>query len=193
MSYNYIQYSTKTFSQVWPSASDFNDDWTAYLAAFAPVNGSPFIDADGEIVPQVFYLLYARYGNNPIANMDEQQWKYKIFSTVFAYGPTWERKLGVQATLRGLTEDQLLEGAKGIFNHSYNPSTAPTTDTMDELTTVNEQTVNKTKRARVDAYGALWEILRANPTEDFLRQFKPCFKVYVGYEWPAVYVEEEDE
>lgn len=193
MSYRYIRYSTKTFADVWPSLADFSAAWADYLNAVAPVSGSPFIDSDEEAIPQVYYLLYARYGNNPIANDDEHQWAYKIFSVMFAYGPTWERKLGVQATLRGLTEDELMEGAKGIFNHSYNPSTAPTTDTMDELTTINEQTVNKTRRSRIDAYGALWDILRANPTEDFLRQFKPCFKVYVGYEWPTVYVEEDDE
>jgi hypothetical protein len=39
-------------------------------------------------VSLVYYLLYARYGNNPIANRDENQFKFKIFSVIFQYGPT---------------------------------------------------------------------------------------------------------
>ena len=34
-----------------------------------------------------FYLLYARYGNSVISNRDVNQFKYKLFSTIFMYGP----------------------------------------------------------------------------------------------------------
>lgn len=190
---DWVKYSNYTFTDVWPSLSDFNSEWASMVLRFYPNSDSPFIDEYDEISGTIYYLLYARYGNNPIANGDVEQWKFKMFATIFAYGPTWERKLGVQATLRGLTEEQLLAGARNIFNHSFNPSTEPTTQTLDELTTVNEQTVNKATRSRIDAYAALWEMLRANPTEDFLRQFRPCFKVFVGDARPIYYVEGEDD
>ena len=36
----------------------------------------------------LYYLLYARYGNSHIVNTDENQFTYKLFSTIFMYGPT---------------------------------------------------------------------------------------------------------
>ena len=190
---DYIRYSTQTFCDVYPSLADFSADYAAMTNNFYPVSGTPFADPDGEVEGVIYYLLYARYGNNPIANNDVNQWKFKLWATIFAYGPTWEKKQAIQGVLRGLTEDDLLTGANGIFNHSFNPSTAPTTDTMDELTTINEQSVNKTKRAKMDAYSTLWDILRANPTDDFLVKFRPCFKVFVGDQHPIIYMEEDDE
>ena len=114
--------------------------------------------------------MYAKYGNNPITNFDENQWKYKVFGVIFQYGPTWEKKLDIQATLRGLTEAQIKTGmaraisntgtvgntgsntynnltsadtGSDIHNHAYNPSTDPTTQTTTELNYINEQHVDK--------------------------------------------------
>lgn len=59
----------------------------------------------------LYYLLYAKYGNSPIANRDENQFKYKINSIIWQYGPTWEKRLSIQDTLRGFTEADLKTGA----------------------------------------------------------------------------------
>lgn len=71
------------------------------------------------------------------------------------YGPAWERRLEIQDTLRTMSEDELIKGSKQIVNHSYNPSTAPSTSTLEELTTINEQNTNNYKKGKLDAYAFL--------------------------------------
>lgn len=93
----------------------------------------------------LYYLLYARYGNSSIANSDENQFKYKIFSTIYIGGATWAKKQEIQDKLRAMTEDEILAGTKAINNHAYNPQTAPTTDTVEELNYINEQNTTKYK------------------------------------------------
>ena len=91
----------------------------------------------------LYYLLYARYGNSSIANSDENQFKYKVFSTIYIGGATWAKKQEIQDKLREVTEDEILVGTKAINNHAYNPQTAPTTDTVEELDYINEQNTTK--------------------------------------------------
>ena len=95
------KYSTKIFTEVWDEADKFLED----------LNDSPFanaITADNEEL--LYYLLYAKYGNSPIANMDENQFKFKVFSIIFQYGPTWEKRLDIQQTLRSMSLQDILAG-----------------------------------------------------------------------------------
>ena len=103
----------------------------------------------------LYYLLYGRYGNNPIANLDEEQFKYKIFSCVFQYGPTWEKRLDIQSKLRALSEDDLIKGSKAIYNSALNPSSAPSTSSLEELEYINGQNTTNYKKSKMDAYAQL--------------------------------------
>ena len=145
----------------------------------------------------LYYLLYASYGNNPIANYDETQFKYKVWSTIFQYGPTWEKRLDIQEKLRALSETDILQGAKQISNHAYNPSAAPSTGGLEELDYINEQTALNYKRNKLDAYGLLWDLLRVDVTKVFLDQFRKLFRQFVQPMVTAIYEtdieEEEDE
>ena len=73
------QYDTKLMTEVWSDASGFLAD---YQNVGIPTTIS------NQNATTLYYLLYARYGNTPIANYDENQWKYKMFSIIFQYGPT---------------------------------------------------------------------------------------------------------
>ena len=73
------QYDTKLMTEVWDSVNDFCYD---YQHVGIPTTISV------ENAATLYYLLYARYGNTPIANYDITQWKYKMFSVIFQYGPT---------------------------------------------------------------------------------------------------------
>ena len=143
----------------------------------------------------LFYLLYARYGNNPIANNDITQWKYKIFSIVFQYGPTWEKRLEIQEKLRGLSDDDIRSSYKAIVNHAFNPSTAPATSSLEELQYINEQNTNTGRKGVIDAYAQLWQMLKVDVTDNFLDEFKSCFKIFVAPEDPLLYitVDEDDD
>lgn len=181
----YGNYRTRSFNNIYENIDGFKNDFIFY----SDIGLNPNL-LKPESINTIFYLLCAKYGNSHIANSDESQFKLKLFSTIFQYAPYWEKKLDVQSKLRGLTEDQLLEGAKQINNHSYNPSTAPTTDTLDELPTINEQTSTKFKKSRLDGYGLLLDLLERDVTEEFINKFKKLFLVIVEPQLPLWYVTE---
>ena len=118
------QYSTVLFTDIYDNVDDFIADYKNESSDF--VNGIPNLISDTS-AETLFYLLYGRYGNNPIANRDINQFKYKLFSVIFQYGPTWEKRLEVQAALRQLSLDDIRLGSKAIYNQALNPSTEPST------------------------------------------------------------------
>ena len=179
------EYSTVLMTDIWEDASEFLTD---YQNVGIPTSIST------ASATTLYYLLYARYANNPIANRDPEQFKYKVFALVFQYGPTWEKRLDIQSKLRAITEEDLLKGSKTIYNHAYNPSTAPSTTTLDELNYINEQNTNAYKKSKMDAYAQLWDLLDTDVTGTFLEKFKGLFKQFVAPEKPLLYVSEvEDE
>ena len=180
-------YNTKIFTDVWEDVNDFIYDYNQL-----PVS-MKVMKQDLSSMTTLFYLLYSRYGNNPIANFDENQFKFKVFSIVFMYGPTWEKRLDIQTSLRALTEDDLLKGGKAIYNNAVNPGEAPTTSTLDELSYINQQNTTNYKKSKMDAYAQLWELLDNDVTSDFINKFKVCFKTVVFPEHPLLYVDEEDD
>lgn len=175
----YGNYRTRKFADIWPSADAFIQD---YQASAIP---QKLKVADATTL---YYLLYARYGNSSIANSDENQFKYKIFSTIYIGGATWAKKQEIQDKLREMTEDDILAGTKAIYNHAFNPQTAPTTNTVDELEYINEQNTTKYKKSKLDGYALLWAILNDGVTERFLREFRYHFLVVVEPQLPLWYV-----
>lgn len=180
------EYDKVLFNQIYDNAEDFVEDYHD--------TGIQTIISD-KSATLLFYLLYARYGNNPIANNDITQWKYKIFSIVFQYGPTWEKRLEIQEKLRGLSDDDIRSSYKAIANHAFNPSTIPSTSTLEEIPFINEQNTNTGRKGVIDAYSQLWQMLKVDVTENFLDEFKHCFKIVVTPEDPLLYitVDEDDE
>ena len=175
----YGNYRTRKFADIWPSVDVFLKD---YQESAIP---QKLKTADATTL---YYLLYARYGNSSIANSDENQFKYKVFSTIYIGGATWAKKQEIQDKLREMTEDEILAGTKAINNHAYNPQTAPTTDTVEELDYINEQNTTKYKKSKLDGYAMLWAILNDGVTEKFLREFRYHFLVVVEPQLPLWYV-----
>ena len=127
------QYDTKLMTDVWSQASDFLTD---YQNAGIPTTIS------NQNATTLYYLLYAKYGNTPIANYDENQWKYKMFSVIFQYGPTWEKRLDIQTTLRGLQIADLID------NGSYRALTSQSGSETSSKTGSdnNTRTLNTTEK-----------------------------------------------
>ena len=113
------QYDTKLMTEVWSQASEFLTDYQNI--------GIPTTISTANATT-LYYLLYARYGNTPIANYDENQWKYKMFSIIFQYGPTWEKRLDIQNTLRGLQISDLVDNGSfhELFSHSGSETSSKT-------------------------------------------------------------------
>ena len=177
----YGNYRQVKFTDVWGDADTFLSDYSS--------NGiKTTISQDS--AKTLYYLLYSRFGNSVVASSDTNRFKYDVWATIFSYGPTWEKRLEIQEKLRDLTDDDLFTGATQIYNHAYNPGTAPSTSTLDELTAINEQNTNKHKKAKMDGYAMLMSLLETDVTEVFLDKFKKLFLKVVQPELPLWYATE---
>ena len=148
-------YSTKNFDDLYPDVQTFMADYGT--------KGLPktISDQNAQIL---FYLLYSRYGNSPIANYDENQFKVKLQATIWQFGPTWEKRLDIQDKLRKLTDSELSTGTtttnvstgtssgnstdtgSSIKNHALNPgeiNSQVTTLNGPELTYIDQQNTDK--------------------------------------------------
>ena len=174
----YGNYRQVKFTDVYPDADTFVTD---YNESALPTTIS------NDTATTLYYLLYSRYGNSTIAASDTNRFKYDLFATIFSYAPTWEKRLDVQEKLRKLSDAELFTGQTTINNHSFNPSTAPSTSTLDELTTINEQVTQKGKRDKLTAYVELSRALWTDVTEQFLDKFQKLFLIILQPELPLWY------
>lgn len=181
------KYSTEKFTDVWDNAAEFVSDYKS----------SGLYDTNNKIsdtsATTLYYLLYARYGNSPLANRDITQFQYKVFSIIFQYGPKWEKDLDIQAKVRALTDDQIRLGSKAIYNQALNPQTSPSTAALEELTYINQQNTTNYRKSPLEGYAMLEELLRDDISKIFIDKFNICFKKFVSSEKPLIYVTEEDE
>ena len=113
------RYDTELFTEVWQDVKDFLYDYQHV--------GIPTTISTANATT-LYYLLYAKYGNTPIANYDQTQWKYKMFSIIFQYGPTWEKRLSIQTTLRGLQVSDLVDNGSfhELFSHTASETSSKT-------------------------------------------------------------------
>lgn len=181
------QYSTMKFTDVWDNAEDFVAD---YKSSGLYVTSNKISDTSATTL---FYLLYARYGNSPMANRDVTQFQYKIFSVIFQYGPKWEKDLDIQAKVRALTDEEIRLGSKAIYNQALNPADAPSTATLEELTYINQQNTTNYKKSPLEGYAILEDLLRDDITKIFIDKFNICFKKFVSNERPIIYVSEDED
>lgn len=177
--YLYGNYRNRSFTDIWPSAEAFLEDYNNA--------GIPATIAETSATT-LYYLLYARYGNSTIASYDETQFKYKVFTLIFMYGPTWEKRIEIQKEIRGTELEEFLKGSAAIYNHAQNPSTAPSTQTTEELPYIDSQNVQKYRRSRAEAYTNLMALLETDVTAYFLDRFKNLFLVIVEPEAPLWFV-----
>lgn len=162
----YVDYDTKTFSEVYPTQDDFLTDVKA---------SGMTVDLTDDNLKILYNLLMARYANSHFANKDLLQSKNKLYSIIFMYGPTWQARLNLQAKLRGLSDNDLLTGSKAIYNHAFNPSTEPGTSALEELDYINDQNTTNYKKSKLEAYAGLYELLVTDVTDMFINKFKKIF------------------
>lgn len=106
MSNMFPEYNTQLFTDIYSNVNDFLSDYNGI--------GIPALLQTANVTT-LYYLLYGKFGNSPIANLDVNQFKYKLFSIIWQYGPTWEKRLGIQSTLRAFTEADLKSGAQRVL------------------------------------------------------------------------------
>lgn len=176
----YGSFRTHTFAQVFPSFKVFNQKCTETLIPLKITEQS---------LTTLYYLLYARYGNSHIANRDQNQFIYSVFSTIFMYGPSWEKRLEVQDKLRGLTEEELLQGSEATYNHAFNPTKQLPggTSSRDGLEYINDQNKTLYTKSKMEGYANLISLLETDVTEEFIAKFKKLFLTVVAPDYPLLY------
>lgn len=181
----YGNYRTRKFTDAFPDEGSFAEEYAA--------SGLDGVLTSSSSITVIYYLLYARYGNSHIANSDENQFRYKVWSIIYQYGPTWEKRLDIQKRLRTMTEAEMRTSAKMINNLAFNPSTEPTTSTTTELQTINQQSTGSHTTGIIDSYGRLWDLLATDVTEAFLNRFSKLFLAVAEPQLPLWYTTEVTE
>ena len=192
------KYNTMIFSDVWDDSEDFKADYKASaLYDYEPAVGTTPEKLHNSLsdskIDTLFALLYAYYGSSPIANRNVEQWKYKVYTVIFQYGPIWQKELDIQDKLRGLSEADILQGAKAIYNHARNDGTAPGTGTIEELEYLDDQSTSINKKSKMVGYAELLSVIRSNVTNNFLLKFRKLFTVVVTPQYGFRIFSEEDE
>lgn len=174
----YGNFRTRSFVDIYGDLESFKEDYETCQI--------PMTLSDVNLTT-LYYMLYARYGNSTIANSDENQFKYKVFTTIFMYGPAWQKRLDLQKKLMDLSDDEILKGTTAIHNSAYNPSTDPSTQTLEELDYINQQNTTKYKKSKLEAYSNLYALIETDVTEEFLGKFKKLFITVVEPDYPLWY------
>ena len=174
----YGNFRTRKFTDIYPDFATFDSNYRT--------SGIPD-KISGANLQTLYYLLYARYGNSHIASADENQFKYGVMSTIFMYGPAWEKRLEVQDRLRSLDESELLSGAKAVYNTAMNPSQlVPEEEIVDYI---NQQNTTRHTKGILEGYSVLIELLETDVTASFIDKFKKLFITVVEPDYPLWYKE----
>lgn len=193
MQYNgsslYGNYRTRTFSDIFESAEVFTEELNSSPIGVALNKYKEF----SKYSSLLFYILYANYGNSNIASSDEDRFKYKLFTTIFQYGPTWAKELTIQKEIHDADIEEFMKGSRQVFNTANNPSVAPSTNTLDELPYINQQSVNRFERSKAEAYNLVLSLLKKDVTAEFVDRFKKLFITIVEPESPLWYTDYSEE
>lgn len=165
----YGTYRTDTFNEEFPTVEDFMDFFNNNQA-FVP-------DIAESSARTIYYLLSARYGECHIAMSSYNRFKYSMLSIIFQYGPTWEKKMEIQDSLRRLSLSDLQQGTLAVTNNALNPGNKLTK--ADELIeNVNNQSRTNYMKSKVDAYAQLYSLLEDDVTEKFISRFDKLFSKF---------------
>lgn len=181
----YGGYRTRTFADIFPDFKTFAQEYTrsALSVSFTPDGG----EKTGLTLEQFYCMLYAHYGSSHIAFSDENQFKYYMWSIMYQYGPTVIRKREIRDTLLKMGDEEILLGGKAIYNHSFNPNTAPSTSTLEELLTINDQNTTNYKKGKAEGLLGFLAVIENDPVDEFIHKFKQLFIKITAPDYPLLY------
>jgi hypothetical protein len=188
MSY-FQQFDNITLSELFPNVEIFKEEYTnSGLPLTFNVEGietaKQYLSDD--TLSTIYVLLMGRYADSTIKAYNTYgAFKTRFFTRIWQHGPTWKTKLDIQNKLRAMGIDDgsdIYKGGSAIYNSALNPSTSPSSQTLEELDYINSQNVTKYKKSKIEGLAALTELLKNDVTEAFLRRFEDLFKsiIYSG-------------
>ena len=170
---NYTHYgrlSNKRFLDVFPDVETFKKEYSYYQILF----NSP-IKVEENQMGFIYYILYSKYGSEYIAMSNTTRFESKLFATLELAAPMLLKELDVQKKLLALSDDEIRAGSKAVYNHAFNPSGTPSTNTLEELPYINDQNTTHYMKSPMEGYSILLSLLDDNLLDKFLRKFKKLF------------------
>lgn len=178
----FTQQYTKTLSDIYPTYADFAGD---YMTSGLP---NRFVNSD--FLETIYFVLMGEYAASSIMAMSEDLFRARFITMVHSYGPQLERELKMQDELLKMSDDELMISSKAIYNSSLNPSTEPSTNTLEELPTINQQNVSKHVRSKLNAYEYLESLLDDDLISKFIKRFNKLFVRVLRTNNPLYYTTE---
>lgn len=193
----YGSHRTRKFSDLFPNTETFTQTYQE-CPIYNPMLSYPIKYKVGNttyeknMLKEIYYLLYGRYGNSSIASSDEMQFKIKLWTILSTKGIIWFKKQESLYKLISLTDEEIRKNQKSWTNLAQDPGRLSDgkegTDVF--LDYIQAQNVSQSEASPVAAYSSYMGLLSDN-TEDFLQDFKKLFITIVDYEAP-LYYESED-
>lgn len=180
MKSNFQYFDNITFSELYPTQGDFVNSYKEVGFPQTYEGGTYVSDDDLKLI---WLLLIGRFADSTIKPFNTYgAFQVRFMSRVWQHAPAWKKNLDIQNKLRSLSlEDgsDIYKGSSAIYNAALNPSTAPGTDTNEELNFINSQNVTKYKKSKLEGLALLSDLLKNDVTEQFLRRFDDFFKTII--------------
>lgn len=177
-------YYSVTFGDLFPSPEDFIKDYEDSLLS----KGKNTVSDDA--LTQLYYILWARYGNSHFNSLNNENIKGSIFSLIYMYGPTWERRIELQEKIRKLTDEEIITGNSAVHTHADDPGTLA--KTPDDITYIDSKNTTTYKKGKIEGLALAQELLSTDVTKEFINKFQYLF-IRVALPYAPLYYETEIE
>ena len=108
-------YRTRSFSEIYPDFATFQ---TAYKKGAFPdmlLTGTGYTNFG---LSTIYALLMARYFESHISTDSEDAFELQLMSRIFQHGQAWQKEMYLQQKLIGMTDADILDGGKIVYNHA---------------------------------------------------------------------------
>lgn len=166
-----------TFGATFPNAETFTAA-TGYIDEGGTITTSstgiiPILTKDE--TEQLYYLLAGKYWTSRIKYSTGRLCYGTICTIIRTYGLQWKKEKEILNKLMQLTYEEIRTGDTRINNNAENPSIEPTTETLDELTYIDNQNVTREKLSAMNSLGIYREMIKEDKDEWFINKFKVLF------------------
>ena len=165
---HFKHFDNARLNEYYPNFETFKDDYDNL--------GIPKVFNNEETLQLCYYVLMTRYGFSTVRGYNYDMFRPILFTRIWQYGGTWEKRLQIQEKLRSLSLDagsEIYRGSKAIYNTALNPDTPPTTEELDFISSQNTTTY---KKSTIEGLANLNAMLTTDVTEEFLDKFANLFK-----------------
>lgn len=177
MTSKFQMFDNPKFLDYYPDLATFKEDYENL--------GIPKVFQDQSTIQVLYWLLCTRYGVSTVLGYNFQMFRPILFTRIWQYGGTWQKRVKIQQKLRGLSlqeGSQIYKGGKAIYNSAFNDSSAPSTQSMQQIAYINSQNTTNFKKSTLEGLALLNTMLETDVTQQFLDKFSNLFKkiIYSG-------------